>query len=532
MAERRIKSVPNPVLPGDHPDPSVVRVGEDYYVVSSTFQYFPGVMVHHSRDLINWRPIGHVITRRSQIDLTGVPDSHGVFAPDISYADGKFWVVVPFFHGQPRCTNLLFTADRPEGPYSDGIVLNHHFIDPSIFHDDDGRRYLAFGGGWLQELKADGTRLIGEARQVWPGTGGSTPEAPHIVKRNGYYYLMLAEGGTSFGHKVTLARSHSIWGPYESCPHNPVLSQPDPAKPLQKAGHGKLVADFLGNWWMLHLAGRPLTPGGATPLGRETFLEHVRWTDNGWFEVGDGGRPQERVEVLIEGGQAPDLTGEKTDCFNEKELSPVWEWVRYPLEGGYTLKGNGLELECQAYPLYVPGSTLILTRRWEHFGFEALTRLSLAPRSLGEEAGLILYRDMDAMLLMSVRNGIGQTSGQKFDTNRMHERQEADGLYLQLDRSEKCFRNVLYQRKLDLEPGADLWLKARLDAQHFTFAYSTDGVSFTELDVTVPAEFLYPENYARYKCYTAPRVGIFAMGVLFQPSGKATFKQFEYRGNS
>ncbi|WP_164716381.1 glycoside hydrolase family 43 protein [Paenibacillus whitsoniae] len=527
-SESRI-TIPNPVLPGDYPDPSIVRVGDDYYVVTSTFQYFPGVMIHHSRDLVHWKPIGHVITRRSQIDLTGVPDSHGVFASDISYADGKFWVVVPFFHGQPRCSNLLFTAKRPEGPYSDGIVLNHHFIDPSIFHDDDGRRYLVFGGGWLQELDADGTRLIGEARQVWPGTGGRAPEAPHIVKRNGYYYLMLAEGGTAFGHMETLARSRSIWGPYESCPHNPVLTQPDPAHPLQKAGHGKLVEDPRGNWWMLHLGGRPLTPGGATPLGRETFLEPVRWTSDEWFEVGDGGRPQEWVEVP--GSQALDLTESEPELFNGAELSPIWEWVRHPLEGSYALTDKGLELECQPYPLYVPGSTLILTRRWEHFGFETRTRLSFAPRSLGEEAGLIVYRDMDAMLLMSVRYGIGQTSGQKFDTTKLYEKQEDDGLYLQLDRSERCFRHTLFQRRLEMEPGEDLWLKANLDAdtQHFTFAYSVDGASYTDLDLTVPAEFIYPENFARYKCYTAPRIGIFAMGVLYQPSGSATFKQFEYR---
>ncbi|MDQ0875832.1 xylan 1,4-beta-xylosidase [Paenibacillus sp. V4I3] len=534
MVEHNVHSVPNPVLPGDHPDPSVVRVGEDYYVVTSTFQYFPGVMVHHSRDLIHWRPIGHVITRRSQIDLTGVPDSHGVFAPDISYADGMFWVVVPFFHGQPRCTNLLFTAERPEGPYSEGVVLNHHFIDPSIFHDDDGRRYLAFGGGWLQELHPDGSRLIGDAKQVWPGTGGNNPEGPHIVKRHGYYYLMLAEGGTRFGHMETLARSCSIWGPYEPCPHNPVLTQTDPSKPLQKAGHGKLVEDMKGNWWMLHLGGRPLTPNGSTPLGRETFLESVRWTDDGWFEVGDGGSPQERVHVLLESGQEPILVEAETDRFDEPELSPVWEWVRHPFEGSYTLTGNGLELECAPYPLYVPGSTLILTRRWEHFCFEAHTQLSFVPQSLGDEAGLVLYRDMDAMLLVSVRYGIGQTAGQKFDAARLHEKQEDDGLYVQIDRSEKCHRHMLYREKLDMEPGADLWLRTQLDAesQQFTFAISVEGVEYRELELFVSAEFLYPEHFARFNCFTAPRVGIFARGVLYQQHGKALFKQFTYRGNS
>ncbi|WP_248924233.1 glycoside hydrolase family 43 protein [Paenibacillus hamazuiensis] len=534
MAERFVHSFPNPVLPGDHPDPSVVRVGEDYYLVTSTFQYFPGVLVHHSRDLVHWRPIGHVITRRSQLDLTGVPDSHGVFAPDISYAAGKFWVVVPFFHSQPRCTNLLFTAERPEGPYSDGIVLNHHFIDPSIFHDDDGRCYLAFGGGWLQELRPDGSGLIGEARQVWPGTGGQTPEGPHIVKRSGYYYLMLAEGGTRFGHRETLARSRSIWGPYEPCPHNPVLAQTDPYKPFQKAGHGKLVEDTKGGWWMVHLGGRPLTPNGSTPLGRETFLEAVHWTEDGWFEVGEGGSPQERVEVQLEKEYEPAQAEYETDRFDKPELSPVWEWVRHPLEGSYALTANGLELECASYPLYTPGSTLILTRRWEHFGFEALTRLSFMPHALGDEAGLVLYRDMDAMLLFSIRNGIGQTSGQKFDAGRLHEKQEDDGLFVEIDRSEKCLRQSLYQKKLNVEPGEDVWLRVRLDAEsrEFTFAVSSDGAQFAELGLNVPADFLYPENYARFNCFTAPRIGLFARGVLYEQHGKALFKQFMYRGIS
>ncbi len=143
MNETAIQAV-NPVITGDYPDPSIVRVGHDYYMVTSTFQFFPGVLVLHSTDLVNWQPIGHVITKRSQLDLTGIPDSFGVFAPDISYFDGKFWVVVPYFHGQPRCSNLLFTSDRPEGPYSEAIVLNHHFIDPSLFNDEDGRLFTVW----------------------------------------------------------------------------------------------------------------------------------------------------------------------------------------------------------------------------------------------------------------------------------------------------------------------------------------------------------------------------------------------------
>ncbi|MFC5404123.1 family 43 glycosylhydrolase [Cohnella soli] len=517
----------NPVLPGDHPDPSIVRVGSDYYMVTSTFQFFPGVLVLHSRDLANWKPIGHVITRKSQLDLTGMPDSFGVFAPDISYYDGKFWVVVPYYHGQPRCTTLLFTADRPEGPYSEATMLNHHFIDPSIFNDDDGKRYLVFGGGWVHEMKQDGSALVGEARQVWPGTGGAAPEAPHIVKRNGWYYLMLAEGGTFFEHMETLARSRSIWGPYESCPYNPVLIQRNPEQRIQRTGHGKLVQDEQGDWWMFHLGGRPLPPGGFCPLGRETFLQPVRWTDDDWFIVGDDGKPVEIVHL-------PSIAVENegmsvhTDYFKEEELSPHWEWVRHPVDEGYRLTSNGLRIDCKPFIPYSLQSTLILTRRWPDFGFEARTLLSASFASRGEEAGMTLYRDADAFLFFNIRNGLGQTSGQSFDVSRLHENQEHEGLYLEVSQYVNVFKKTLGTWRLNLQPGEQVWLIVRLDlsTQLISLLYSIDGEVCEDTGITLSAEFLYPERANRFLCFTAPRIGIYAKGVYGEDEGFATFHSF------
>ncbi|WP_171646357.1 glycoside hydrolase family 43 protein [Paenibacillus phytorum] len=525
--------IENPIVPGDNPDPSIVRVGADYYMVTSTFQFFPGVQVLHSRDLAHWKAIGHVITRKSQLDLTGMPDSFGVFAPDISYYDGKFWVVVPYYHGQPRCTNLLFVADRPEGPYSEAIMLNHHFIDPSIFNDDDGKRYLVFGGGWVHEMANDGSQLIGEAKQVWPGTGGAAPEAPHIVKRNGWYYLMLAEGGTFFEHKETLARSRSIWGPYEPCPHNPVLTQKDPNKCIQKVGHGKLVEDTDGNWWMFHLGGRPLIPGGSCPLGREAFLEPVRWTENDWFIVGDEGSPVDRLTLpLIEEGSDVGHSIE-IDHFTETELSANWEWVRHPVECGYELNRVGLQLNCKPFIPFGLGSTLILTRRWQHFGFEATTKLLFEPKSRGEEAGMTLYRDSDSFLFFSIRYGIGQTSGQSFDVSRLNENQEFDGLYLEIDQYVAVNKKMLARVRLTIEPGHPIWLKVFLKAetQHLTFLYSVDGITFMDLGVELSAESLYPEAYNRFLCFTAPRIGIYAKGVYGEPEGQVLFQSFEYQAS-
>ncbi|SFT05718.1 xylan 1,4-beta-xylosidase/alpha-N-arabinofuranosidase [Paenibacillus sp. BC26] len=517
----------NPVLPGDNPDPSIVRVGSDYYMVTSTFQFFPGVQVLHSRDLANWKPIGHVITRKSQLDLTGMPDSFGVFAPDISYYNGKFWVVVPYYHGQPRCTTLLFTADRPEGPYSEVTMLNHHFIDPSIFNDDDGKRYLVFGGGWVHEMKHDGTSLVGEAKQVWPGTGGAAPEAPHILKRNGWYYLMLAEGGTFFEHMETLSRSRSIWGPYEPCPHNPVLMQRDSEKSIQRVGHGKLVQDEEGNWWMFHLGGRPLTPGGFCPLGRETFLQPVQWTDDEWFTVGDAGEPCVSI-VLSQSEVAQAPTCNLHDQFTGTELSPDWEWVRHPIEEGYSLSSEGLRIACKPFIPFSLQSTLIVTRRWQSFGFEATATVAFHPESRGEEAGMTMYRDTDAFLFFNVRNGLGQTAGQSFDVKRLHENQEHEGLYLEVGQYVKVLKTTLGTWRLSIRPGERLWLKIRLEpkTQIITLLYSLEGLVFEETGITLSAEFLYPERSNRFLCFTAPRIGLYAKGVYGETEGFAQFSSF------
>lgn len=525
------RSAVNPVLQGDYPDPSVVRVGNDYYMVSSTFQYFPAVVVLHSRNLVDWQTIGHVITRKEQLDLTGMPDSFGVFAPDISYSDGKYWVVVPFFHGQPRCTNILYTSDRPEGPYSNGTVLNHHFIDPSIFHDEDGRRYLVCGGGWLQELARNGSRVIGKPKQVWPGTGGAAPEAPHLLKKDGWYYLMLAEGGTFFDHMATAARSRTIWGPYEPCPHNPVLKQQDSNGQIQKAGHGKLVQAIDGRWWMFHLGGRPLTPLGNCPLGRETFLEAVHWTDDGWFQVGEQGSPQQTIPLAAAEarGSASDLV---VDTFSERSLSPEWEWVRLPVVGGYELDDHGLTLHCRPYLLLSPQNTLILTRRWRHFNFIAETELELWPETLGEEAGMMLYRDLDAFLLFTIRKGIGPQSGQHFDVKRLYEQQDFDGLFLQIERCEKAMKTIVAQYPLNLEMGMPVRLRLTVedDGRTARFAWVQAEKQETVSIGACSAEFLFPEYAARFQCFTAPRIALMARGVYGTKHGRATFKQFSYEG--
>ncbi|HZK62351.1 MAG TPA: glycoside hydrolase family 43 protein, partial [Anaerovoracaceae bacterium] len=217
----------NPVIPGFHPDPSVCRVGNDYYLVTSTFEYFPGVPVFHSKDLVNWEQIGHCLTRESQLPLNKCRASGGIYAPTIRYHDGLFYMVVTNVSGGG---NFYVTAKDPAGEWSKPFWVNQGGIDPTIFWDEDGKSYFMSNGHQstegivISEIDLKTGKRTTEPIAVWNGTGGRYPEAPHIYKKDGYYFLLIAEGGTEYGHKVTIARSKNIYGPYESAPGNPILT--------------------------------------------------------------------------------------------------------------------------------------------------------------------------------------------------------------------------------------------------------------------------------------------------------------------
>ncbi|GAA5021445.1 hypothetical protein GCM10025734_76710 [Kitasatospora paranensis] len=289
----------NPVLPGFHPDPSILRVGGDYYLATSTFEWLPGVALHHSTDLVHWRPLGGALREARLLDLTGAPDSGGVWAPCLSYTDGLFHLVysdVKSLAGAYKDVhNQVVTAPSPQGPWSDPVPLPGHGFDPSLFHDDgpdgDGRSWLLwlewdhrpggnpFAGILLQEYDRARRRVTGPVRRIFTGTGLGCTEGPHLYRRDGWYYLLTAEGGTSWGHAVTVARSRALTGPYEADPAGPLLTSAGrPELELQKAGHGSLVETPDGEWYLAHLAARPLTALGPCVLGRETAIQRVHWT--------------------------------------------------------------------------------------------------------------------------------------------------------------------------------------------------------------------------------------------------------------
>lgn len=422
--------IANPILPGFHADPSICRVpgdgGDDYYIATSTFEWWPGVRIHHSKDLVNWRHHSYACTRTSQLDLTGHPDSSGVWAPCLSYAGGQFWLIytdVRSTVGAFKDThNYLVTAPSIDGPWSEPIYLNSSGFDPSLFHDEDGRHWLLnqqwihtpgknhFNGILLQEYDAEAKKLVGPVKNIYRGTELGVVEGPHVYRRNGWYYLLTAEGGTYYEHAVTLARSRQLDGPYETLPGNPLLTgwqkQTDG---LQRSGHASWVETGNGEWFMAHLCGRPLEWSGPNahrnnpangyeglhcPLGRETALQRLHWRDDDWPEVvgGNGQQPSVRVE-------APNLPAHPfpaepaRDDFDGSVLNHHLNSLRKPWDESWaslTARPGHLRLTGRESLMSLFDQSL-LARRQQHFNCRIETRVDFSPENIHQMAGLVAY---------------------------------------------------------------------------------------------------------------------------------------------
>ncbi|MDR1230648.1 MAG: glycoside hydrolase family 43 protein, partial [Spirochaetaceae bacterium] len=293
--------ISNPVLPGFHPDPSIVCVGDTFYLANSTFEWYPGVELHCSRDLADWQLLPSPLSKKTLLDMAGNPASGGIWAPCLSYDKGLFYLIYTnvrsWSSGPWKDTpNFLVTAPSIEGPWSDPVFLNASGFDPSLFHDDDGRKWLVnmewdyrkkdppgpFSGILLQEYSPAKKRLVGKPRKIFAGTALKLVEGPHLYKRNGWYYLLAAEGGTQYGHAATLARSRVLEGPYEVHPANPLLTSYNwPSYPLQKAGHASWCETSGGRTYLAFLCGRSLSGTRNCVLGRETGIAELEWRD-GW----------------------------------------------------------------------------------------------------------------------------------------------------------------------------------------------------------------------------------------------------------
>lgn len=406
----------NPILPGFHPDPSIVRVGEDYFLATSTFEWFPGVALHRSRDLVHWEALDSPLTRSSQLDLRAVPDSGGIWAPSLSHADGRFWLVYTVMRTRTGpykdLANFLVTAPSITGPWSEPTYLNSRGFDPSLFHDDDGRKWLvqilwdhrkdrpSFGGIVVQEFDPSRMAMCGEPAKIFEKA--CLIEGPNLYKRDGRYFLLLAEGGTSWNHAVSIVRSHSIFGPWESDPQDVVLtSRGSPGLALQKSGHGELVETPSGEWFLAHLASRPLDhpSGRRCPLGRESCLQKVIWSDDGWLRLAGGGTSPD-LEVPSPRGASTPLPGPHP--FDPANLGPEWVTLREPRTPDWadpTTRPGWLRLRGRESPASLHSQSLI-ARRVTSLNFQAEVRMDFHPASFAQMAGLICYYDTKTHLYL------------------------------------------------------------------------------------------------------------------------------------
>ncbi|WP_298455937.1 glycoside hydrolase family 43 protein [uncultured Cellulomonas sp.] len=404
----------NPVIPGFHPDPSICRVGDTFYLVTSSFEYFPGIPIFTSTDLVSWTQIGHVLTRVSQVDLSGAPDSGGIFAPTIRHHDGTFYVTSTNVSGRGH---FIVQATDPAGPWSDPVWVDQNGIDPSLYFADDEVYFTSnvepdpsgphlaepdFERGIQQSVVDPATgEVLVAPRFIWGGTGARYPEGPHLFRRGGYYYLLTAEGGTEYGHRVGVGRSTSPWGPFSASPYGPVVSHAGMTSAFQAMGHADFVELADDEWWMVCLGVRPVGQWPRHLLGRETFLARVRWTDDGWPRVGERGEVaavQQRPGLPATGAEPPPVR----DDFGADRLAPCWQFVRRPLEPAVLHARRGLLALPTESRLDGPSPTFV-GRRQQHHAFTAGARLRLEAAAEGDEAGIAVRMNGDHHYALGLR---------------------------------------------------------------------------------------------------------------------------------
>jgi xylan 1,4-beta-xylosidase len=485
--------IKNPVLKGFNPDPSICRVGEDYYIAVSTFEWFPGVLIHHSKDLVNWHLVARPLNRVSQLDMKGNPNSGGVWAPDLSYHDGKFWLIyadVKVVDGAWKdCHNYLVTCETVDGEWSEPVKLNSSGFDASLFHDIDGKKYLLnmlwdqrtynhpFGGIVMQEYSHEEKRLIGKTKVIFKGTDIRLTEAPHLYHIGEYYYLLTAEGGTKFEHASTLARSKTIDGPYELHPENPLLtSWHDPRNPLQKCGHASIVHTHTNEWYLAHLTGRPLSredvpvlvERGYCPLGRETAIQKLEWIDGWPFVVGGKEGSLEVVGPRMEEVKW-EQDYEETDHFDSSKLNIHFQSLRIPLTEdimSLTDRPGNLRLYGKE-SLTSTFTQALVARRWQSFDFDAATSVSFHPDTFQQAAGLVCYYNTENWT--SVQVTWDEEKGRIIDIVR------CDNF---------TFSHPIQGSEIVVPDTCEhVHFKVKVREQTYTFSYSFDGEVWNEISV-------------------------------------------------
>jgi xylan 1,4-beta-xylosidase len=500
-------TIQNPILRGFNPDPSILRVGEDYYIATSTFEWFPGVQIHHSRDFVNWKLVARPLNRPSQLDMLGNPDSCGVWAPALRHVNGLFHLIYTDLKrygrtsgagGAPGASlrdiyNYLVTSPTIEGEWSDPVFLNCSGFDPSFFVDDDGKQYVLnqlwdhrpghnrFRGIVLQEYSPEAKALVGERHLIFRGTSLGLTEAPHIHKRNGWYYLLVAEGGTGWGHAETVARSRTLLGPYEVHPDGPLVTSRDrPDAELQRAGHADWVETPEGETYLVHLCGRPLRNRGRCTLGRETAIQRVLWGEDEWPRLAHGDAAP-ALSIAAPDLPAYAFSPEKTrHDFDDAALPIDFQWLRSPYPDelfSLTARPGHLRL----FGRESIGSTFrqaLVARRQQAHCYSARTVVDFTPAHYQQSAGLVCY----------------------YNANKFH--------YLFISHDEEVGRILRVMSALPDGVAADSFtapvalpdgpvhLRVEVDEERLRFAWSMDGTDWRWIPDVLDASILSDEAAA------------------------------------
>lgn len=513
----------NPIRCGMFPDPSIVRVGVDYYMVNSSFIFFPCIPVSHSRDLIHWEIIGHAITDPQWAALDELEGGRGYWAPDISYDNGKFYVTATYRlndTGTVYRKQIVVSSDRPEGPYSKPAVIDEDGIDPSIFHEN-GRHYMLLNrGARILELNEDCTKQISEAELLYYGDQKRAPEGPHLLKKDGYYYLFLAEGGTGAGHRISVARSKTLMGNYEPCPYNPIMRQMDEGAAIQRCGHGKPVCTQNGEWYMVYLCGR-MIGDGYSMLGRETALDPISWTVDGWPVVNGLKGPS----VLQKKPDLPVWLPKETASVSEDGIRSVaadaeqtmtaaagwdkkWMTPRVPEPEGILFLPSGIRIKGSRFPLKDVAARNILLQRQTSFCFRAETGLFIPKLADGQEAGLTCYYDENTWVCLALC--------------------KADAYYIQVKEhiGEKDILHEKYMLSDDCA-GKKITLKVKTEYLRRLFTFCVEGQEETAAAELPDVFYLCDEGIRMGKRFTGAMTGIYA--VAGEQKLYADFSHFIYQ---
>ena len=538
--------IQNPILPGFHPDPCICRKGDDYYLAVSTFEWFPGIPVYHSKDLKHWELLTHVLTDDEKVDLKKLPSAKGIWAPCLTYceAEDMFYVVYGVMNSMNAryfdVDNYLICARDIEGPWSEPVYLHSAGFDASLLHDTDGRKWIVSlewetregyekpGAICLAEYSPEKKAVIGYPKRIWNGgTDRGCIEAPHLTKKDGRYYIMCAEDGTGYNHCVTMGRAENVWGPYEKDPENPIVTSapgvsnerhdPDHLKPqyynpdsvLQKSGHGSYVETPNGEVYLVHLTARPFVPELRCTLGRETAVQKMVWTEDGWLRMADGGR---LAKMQVPESGLPKCEMPKIPDYDDFDADTLGNWYYAPRImpqsfADVTARPGYVRLRGQESRTSL-NRVSILARKLTSLHARITTKMEFHPEIYQHSAGLILY--YDNMNYINLRKYYSQTLGQSALSVICLENRE---------------KTEFTDTRTPVGEGP-VYLRLYVEQRKTWFEWSCDGTEFQKIGRVFDTS-RFSDEYCRYGEFTGTMAGLTCADRMFHRH-YADFDFFEY----